>query len=180
MDKLRWKPVNRKRSNKLKYNDPEYNRGYDLDMEDFTSLVVKYNANSLNYIEECRLGDHVMTMMNIVLENPKINPRSPEELDKITDDMFMSGWNSLHYIKDGKKPYSYVYRCMYTAACKYYTKVVKDRKKQEEIDEWVTEAYLEYRDSVRSGKVGEDEVDEMVTDAYIDYKESVRQDPDGE
>lgn len=157
MDKLRWKPINRKRSNKLKYNDPEYNRGYDLDMEDFTALVVKYNANSLNYIEECRLGDHVMTMMNIVLENPKINPRSPEELDKITDDMFMSGWNSLHYIKDGKKPYSYVYRCMYTAACKYYTKVVKDRKKQEEIDEWVTEAYLEYRDSIRSGKVGEDE-----------------------
>ena len=157
MDKLRWKPVNRKRSNKLKYNDPEYNRGYDLDMEDFTALVVKYNANSLTYIEECRLGDHVMTMMNIVLENPKINPRSPEELDKITDDMFMSGWNSLHYIKYGKKPYSYVYRCMYTAACKYYTKVVKDRKKQEEIDEWVTEAYLEYRDSIRSGKVGEDE-----------------------
>ena len=157
MDKLRWKPVNRKRSNKLKYNDPEYNRGYDLDMEDFTALVVKYNANSLNYIEECRLGDHVMTMMNIVLENPKINPRTPEELDKITDDMFMSGWNSLHYIKDGKKPYSYVYRCMYTAACKYYTKVVKDRKKQEEIDEWVNEAYLEYRDSIRSGKVGEDE-----------------------
>lgn len=157
MDKLRWKPVNRKRSNKFKYNDPEYNRGYDLDMEDFTALVVKYNANSLNYIEECRLGDHVMTMMNIVLENPKINPRSPEELDKITDDMFLSGWNSLHYIKDGKKPYSYVYRCMYTAACKYYTKVVKDRQKQEEIDEWVTEAYLEYRDSIRSGKVGEDE-----------------------
>lgn len=157
MDKLRWKPINRKRSNKLKYNDPEYNRGYDLDMEDFTTLVVKYNANSLTYIEECRLGDHVMTMMNIVLENPKINPKTKEELEAITDDMFMSGWNSLHYIKDGKKPYSYVYRCMYTAACKYYTKVAKDRKKQQEIDEWVTDAYMEYRDSIRSGKVGEDE-----------------------
>lgn len=157
MELLKWKPVKRKRTNKLKYNDPEYIRGYDIDMEDFTTLVVKYNDRTLNYIEECRLGDYVMTMMNIVLENPKINPRTNEELGLITDDMFMSGWGSLHYIKDGKKPYSYVYRCMYTAACKYYTNIIKERNKKEAIDEWLNDAYIEYRESIRSGKVGEDE-----------------------
>ena len=79
MELLHWTQVDRKRSNSIRHDDPSFVRGYDLDMDDFTVLVAKYNAEQLSRPEENRLLDYVMTMLNIVLENPKINP-TPEEI----------------------------------------------------------------------------------------------------
>lgn len=153
METLKWKQVDRKRSNKISHTDPEFVRGYDLDMTDFTALVGKYNAKTLTYKEECRLLDYVMTMMNIVLENSKVNPRGAEEMDGVTDLMFMDGWGALSHIEDGVKPYSYIYRSMYIAVLRYYKKRYSDRRKQEAIDKLVEDAFAEYMESVGDGKV---------------------------
>ena len=152
MEILIWKPIDRKRQKDISYNSPEFNKGYDLDMVDFTALVGKYNAKSLTNAEENRLYMYIMTMMNIVLENPKVNPKK-YEMDDLTDLMFMDGWKSLKYIKEGTKPYSYIYHSMYIAVCKYYKKVVKDRERKEQLESWIDEAYAEYKEAIGDGKV---------------------------
>lgn len=152
MELLKWNAVTRNRSNDIPHDSPDYVRGYDLDMEDFAAMVVKFNDRTLKYAEECRLADYVRTMINIVMENPKINPRTREEREDVADSMFLDGWNALRYIKNGAKPYSYVYRSMYTAACRYYKKLVKDRKKQEALQAAIDECYAEYHESISDGK----------------------------
>ena len=152
MDLIRWNPVNRKRSNDFKYTDAEFVRGYDIDMPDFTELVTKYNTSELLPKEETRLSDYVLTLMQIVTENPKINPQ-PDELSDLTDAMFLDIWNALHYIKPNTKPYSYLYRAGYTCACRFFKKKITERQKAEEINAHVTEEYVLYHDSVTDHKV---------------------------
>lgn len=151
MERLIWTPVKRKRCNTLPYTSTEYVLGYDLDMEDFTQLVATYNTRALLRDEENRLYDHIRTMVNIVLENPKLKP-SKDEIDGITDSMFMDGWGALKYIKGGKKPYSYIYRSMYTAACRFYTRKIKEREKAEAIADHVNEVFTDWLESVTDHK----------------------------
>ena len=152
MDLIRWNPVKRKRSNDFKYTDAEFVRGYDIDMPDFTELVTKYNTSGLLPKEENRLSDYVLTLMQIVTENPKINPQ-PDELSDLADAMFMDIWNALHYIKPNTKPYSYLYRAGYTCACRFFKKKITERQKAEEINAHVTEEFVLYHDSVTDHKV---------------------------
>lgn len=152
MDLIRWNPVKRKRSNDFKYTDAEFVRGYDIDMPDFTELVTKYNTSVLLPKEENRLSDYVLTLMQIVTENPKINPQ-PDELSDLADAMFLDIWNALHYIKPNTKPYSYLYRAGYTCACRFFKKKITERQKSEEINAHVTEEFVLYHDSVTDHKV---------------------------
>lgn len=152
MDLIRWNPVKRKRSNDFKYTDAEFVRGYDIDMPDFTELVTKYNTSVLLPKEENRLSDYVLTLMQIVTENPKINPQ-PDELSDLADAMFLDIWNALHYIKPNTKPYSYLYRAGYTCACRFFKRKITERQKAEEINEHVTEEFVLYHDSVIDHKV---------------------------
>lgn len=152
MDLIRWNPVKRKRSNDFKYTDAEFVRGYDIDMPDFTELVTKYNTSVLLPKEENRLSDYVLTLMQIVTENPKINPQ-PDEISDLADAMFLDIWNALHYIKPNTKPYSYLYRAGYTCACRFFKKKITERQKAEEINAHVTEEFVLYHDSVTDHKV---------------------------
>lgn len=149
---LTWIHTDRKRSNTIPYTDPSFVVGYDIDMSDFTDLVDKYNQNSLVKPEEDRLYKYVMTVMNIVLLHPKLNP-SNSEMDELTDVMFLSGWNALHYIKQGVKPFNYIYRAMYTHACSdYYAKKVAERRKAEAIAKHVEEVWNDWWDAVTDHK----------------------------
>lgn len=152
MDLIRWEPVNRKRSNNISYTDAEFVRGYDLDMPDFTVLVTKYNRKELKHDEEERLTDYVLTLMQIVTENPKINPR-PDELSDLVDAMFLDVWNALHYIKENTKPYSYLYRAGYTCACRFFKRKISERTKEAEINAHITEQFVLYNDMVSDHKV---------------------------
>lgn len=152
MQTLKWTETSRKRDNSLSHDHPDYVPGYDLDMADFTELTATYNERALSRQEEDRLHLYVMTLMNIVLENPKLNPRR-EELDQLTDAMYIDGWGSLRYIHDGKKPYSYVYRSMFTAACRFFKRKIKEREKEEAIRTHCAEAYDEWLDEVGDHKV---------------------------
>lgn len=153
MELLIWVNPNRKRSNKLAYSDPNFVVGYDIDMADFSALVDTYNQRNLLPGEETRLHRYIMTMMNIVLENPKINP-TKGEVDELTDVMYLDGWGSLKHIKPGVKPYSYIYRSMYTAACtRYYLKKIKEREREKAIIEHCEEELALWEDSVSDHKV---------------------------
>lgn len=153
MEIIHWDPISRKRNKSARYTDEDFVNGYDLDMEDFSSLTTKYNAGELLREEEQRLHLYVMTLMKIVLENPKIMPRNTDELDKVTDAMFVAMWGSLRYIKDGRSPYSYLYRSGYTSACTWFKKQIKEREKEESIRKHCEEVYLEYMDSISDHKV---------------------------
>lgn len=152
MELLKWREVNRKRNKNIRYTDEDYVVGYDLDQMDFAELVAKFNAKTLSYIEECRLALHVRTMLNIVLENPKIQPR-PDEIDGLTDAMFLAMWNSLKYIKEGRKPYSYMYQSGSNAAHRYYKTLIHAREKEEAIMQHLHRVYDEWQEEQSDGKV---------------------------
>lgn len=152
MELLKWRPIDRKRNKNIRYTDADYVTGYDLDMDDFSLLVGKFNAGSLSYPEECRLTVHVRTMLNIVLENPKIQPR-PDEIDPLTDAMFMAMWGSLKYIKEGKKPYSYMYQAGRNAAHRWYKNLIRARAKEAAIEQHLHEVYDEWVEENSDGKV---------------------------
>lgn len=154
MELIHWRTVTRKRSKKIPYTSPEFVHGYDIDSADFTALVTQYNANQLDHREEERLYDYVRTVMQIVLENPKkFNPRSAEEKDALTDAMFVAMWGAMKYVKDGKDPYSYVYRCGYTAGCTFYRKLYAERAKEQAIAEHLDSCYLDWEAEVKNPKV---------------------------
>lgn len=156
MQTLKWTETSRKRNNSLSHDHPDYVPGYDLDMADFTELTATYNERALSRQEEDRLHLYVMTLMNIVLENPKLNPRH-DEIDQLTDAMYIDGWGSLRYIRDGRKPYSYVYRSMFTAACRFFKRKIKEREKEEAIRNHCAEAYDEWLGEVGDHKVRVDD-----------------------
>lgn len=154
MELIRWRAVTRKRSRKIPHDSPDFVHGYDIDSADFTELVARYNARTIDHREEERLYDYVRTVMQIVLENPKkFNPRNAEEKDALTDAMFTAMWGGMKYVKDGKDPYSYVYRCGYTSGSTYYKKLYKQREKEQAIAKHLDDCYLDWEAEVRNPKV---------------------------
>lgn len=153
MELLYWNPIKRKRSRELPYTSPEFVRGYDLDVADFTELIAKYNRKQLLPSEELRLFDHIRTVMNIVFENPKVNPRNPAEKEECADFMFPDAWGSMKYIKAGTSPYSYIYRSCFTAACRFFKKKISERNKANAIEEHLEECEREYRSEAGDGRV---------------------------
>lgn len=153
MELLHWEKVDRKRSREISYTHDDFVRGYDLDIADFTSLVEMFNRRSLTADEETRLYDYVRTMISIVFENPKIKCRNMAEKEDCADSMFVDCWNALKYIKDGRSPYSYIYRSGYTAACRYFKKKIADRKKRDAIQEHLWECFRDYQEAQSDGRV---------------------------
>lgn len=153
MQLLYWKKIDRKRSREIPYDHADFVLGYDLDMKDFTELVALFNERPLLATEEARLYDYIRTMINIVFENPKINCRNTKEREDCADFAFPDAWGSLRYIKNGASPYSYIYRSIFTASCRYFKKKISDRKKEEAIEEHLRECAEEYKASVSDGRV---------------------------
>lgn len=149
---IRWSPVDRKRRNDIQYSAPEYVVGYDLDMDDFSALVDKYNTEEITESEKNRLHIYVLTMLQIVTENPKINPK-PGEIEDLVDAMYLDAWNALHYIKKGVKPYSYIYRAAYTSACRFYKQRITNRNKELAILSHLMEEFNDYKESISDHRV---------------------------
>ena len=110
MELLYWNPVNRKRSKNTPCTSPDYVKGYDIDVHDMTALVAKFNRQQLLPSEELRLYDHVRTLINIIFENPKINPRNSQEKEECADFIFVDCWGAMRYVKSGANPFIYIYR----------------------------------------------------------------------
>ena len=81
-----WKDPKRKRLTVISYTDPDYTKYYDLDLKDFTNIVVKVgNKQRLTNDEELRYTDYLYTMMNIVFENPKFKNKSVIEKEELQE-----------------------------------------------------------------------------------------------
>lgn len=139
-----WNYVERKRNKKIRHTDKDFVWYYDIDLEDLSELVSKYNRMSITDPENDRLLKYVLTMMNIVFEHPNVNPRSLDEKEALADHVFMKSWGSLKYIKDGANPYSYLYRSGYTAVGEYYNNLYRTRRKEEAINQHLQQCYDDY------------------------------------
>ena len=156
MEPLRWKNPGRKRNLNTKYTDPSYVIGYDLDNEDFQNIIIKLkNKEALTYQENTRYGNHILTIIEIVLENNKFKDKPSEEKAEIRDQIafeLCTGITTFNPDK-GSSIFSYAYRIAYVAGIHYYTDKVKDLTKQESIMEHCMEELREYLDTVNDGKV---------------------------
>lgn len=153
MELLRWAPVDRKRNKNATWNSPDFVLGYDLDVEDLAALIEKFNKFTITTAESNRLFDHVRTLMNIVFEHNDFRPTSKAEKEAMADGMFTDIWGAFKHITTERKPYSYLYRCGYTAAKRYYTKLYRERAKQATIQQHLDEVYEEYMAENSNGKV---------------------------
>lgn len=156
MNLPRWKNPGRKRILLISYNDPKYCKYYDLDVEDFTNLVIKLcNKEILSEQENNRYGIYLITITYIVLENSKFKNKSSEEKSEMADQITYELCTGLLSYKPEKKSniYSYAYRIAYVAGIHYFTNKEKDRKKSETIMEHCMEELQEYLDSITDHKV---------------------------
>lgn len=154
MKQIRWNSVNRKRLRNARYTDPEYVVGYDLDTHDMDALVTKFNSNNITETEADRLGRHVLTLMQIVIENPKFLSRPKEDYEELTDYMFLKMWGAIKYIDTTKgRAYSYLYRSGYTAVASYYQNKNKVEEREKQIDEYLQDVWQEYDEERSDHKV---------------------------
>ena len=151
-----WKNPNRKRLTNISYTDKEYTKYYDLDINDFTSIVVKLHNNQiLTKDEGRRYVDYLYTVMNIVFENTKFKNKVISEKEEIQEQAIMELLQALpHFdISKGSSLYSYAYRCCYVAFCHYYTNKIKEYKKQKAITEHCNNELNEYYECIGTCKV---------------------------
>lgn len=151
MELIKWKQVDRKRRRGISYQDPEYIRGYDIDTQDFGSLVDRFNRGPLTGPEEKRLYDYALTIVAIVLENPKVSFKKGE-FDGLTDQMFFDVWRSFKYIKPGSNPFNYTYRAGFTAVQTYFSRKIKERLKEAVIQEHIFDVMEEFYSETNAGK----------------------------
>lgn len=156
MELPKWKNPGRKRILLISYKDPKYCTYYDLDVEDFTNLVIKLrNKEILTEQENDRYGIYLITITYIVLENVKFKNKSLQERNEIADQItyeLCTGLQSFNPDK-GSGIYSYAYRIAYVAGIHYFTNKLKDIKKQEAIMEHCMEELQSYLDSITDHKI---------------------------
>lgn len=162
MDALKWKNPNRKRLKNAKFNDPNYVKGYDLDLEDFGLLVTKLrNGERLTEVENDRYGIYILTVIEMVLEGPKFKNKTASEKSEIREQQYMELLTGLPMYDCNRGPiYPYAYRIGYTAACHYYTALTDSYRKQKAIEEHCQEEYDFYLDEYSTHKVSNNNVRE--------------------
>lgn len=151
-----WKNPNRKRLTNISYTDPNYTKYYDLDVDDFTNIVVKLgNKLRLTQDEDLRYTDYLYTIMNIVFENPKFKKKSVTEKEELQEQAIFELLGALPSFdpNKGSSLYSYAYRCCYTSFCHYYTNKIKDYSKRQAIEEHCQAELAEYLEFIGNGKV---------------------------
>lgn len=157
-----WKNPNRKRLINISYTDKDYVKYYDLDLNDFTNIVVKVrNGQRLTNDEELRYTDYLYTIMNIVFDNPKFKKKSVTEKEELQEQAIMELLQALPNfdVNKGSSLYSYAYRCCYIAYCHYYTNKIKEYKKSKAIEEHCMKELDIYLESIGTGKVNTSEID---------------------
>lgn len=151
MDALRWHSPNRKRIVDIRYDDPEYVPGYDLDVQDFTEIV-KCNKDRvrLSIDQDTRYGHYIMCIIELVLESPKFRDKDRNTKFEMRDQMayeLCTGLNSFNPDR-GSSIFSYAYRIAYVAGIHYFKEQEKEHKKSEAIRAHCLEELQEYIEGV--------------------------------
>ena len=132
----KWKNPGRKRNCKANHNSPDYCKYYDLDIDDFTNLVVNLrNGKHLSFTDNERYAMYVYTMIYIVLENPKFKQKSMVEKSELFEQAIFELLQSLpkFEIDRGSSIYSFAYRCCYISFIHYYENKKNEFSRQQSI-----------------------------------------------
>lgn len=152
----KWRNPGRKRLVNISYKDPGYTKFYDLDLSDFTELVLKIkDGKVLNSQENDRYGIYILTIAYIVQESPKFKHKPTQEREEITDYQTFELLNGLPKFNPdrGSSIYSYAYRIAWVAGIHYYTDKINNYKKKQEIEKHCLEELAEYLDEISTHKV---------------------------
>lgn len=156
MEALRWTNPHRKRNIHASYNSPDYVRGYDIDINDFTYIVNKlHNEVKLTEAENDRYGMYVLAVIECILEGPKWKNKSHDERFELRDQMYYEMLIGMHNFDQskGSSIFSYSYRIGYVAACHYYKDLNNKLKRQQAIEDHCNEELEEYRETYSTHKV---------------------------
>ena len=126
MNFFEWKTVKRKRSKILQYTDNEFVQGYDVDIQDIVNLSKKVEQDALTYSERERLGVHIITIVNIVFENPKIRIIDRDIKQQAAERSFIAMWKSLDKISE-RNAFSYLYTVGFNAWKKFVRSSISKR-----------------------------------------------------
>lgn len=131
--KVIFKKVNRKRIKKIRYTDPEYVSGYDVDLIDFQELNDKrIKAIPLTPAEDHRYGVYILTMVEIVMEGPKFRNKVGIERQEVKDQAaFELTIALMSFNPERGSIFSFSYYCAYVGAIHYYTAKAKLKKKEQ-------------------------------------------------
>lgn len=131
--RVTFKRVNRKRIKKIRYTDPEYVSGYDIDLIDFEELNNKrINNIPLTVNEDKRYGIYILTMVEIVMEGPKFRNKVSRERQEVKDQSaFELTIALMSFNPERGSIFSFSYFCAYVGAIHYYTNKAKLKKKEQ-------------------------------------------------
>lgn len=155
MEGIMWKSPGRKRHIDISHTDPGYVRYYDLDNDDFETIVGKLrNRAPLTEDEDRRYGDYVQTIMEIVMESPKFKNKTREEKYEMRDQGYYELCTGITSFKPnrGSRIFSYAYRICYVAYIHYFTMKKHENDKQEAITKHCLEELDEYIESITDHK----------------------------
>lgn len=150
----RWSKVNRKRQIQISYKDPTFVRYYDLDLQDFTDIVLKLKRNEdLSVSENYRYGLYIMTMCIIVLEGPKFVMKTKDEKEKMIEVQYYELLTKIHTFDPALGSiYSYSYKIAWNAGIHYFKDVIKKEKREKKLKKHLDECYEDYMSEITQGK----------------------------
>ena len=152
----KWKDPGRKRETNIQYTDPNYTKYYDLDLNDFTNLVIKLRNNErLTEADNERYGTYIITISLMVQEGPKFKMKSKQEREEMIEYQTLELLLGLPKFDPdrGSSIYSFAYRIGYTAACHYYPDKITDYNKQKSLNEHCNNEIDEYLEEYSDHKV---------------------------
>lgn len=150
----RWSKVNRKRQIQISYKDPTFVRYYDLDLQDFTDIVLKLKRNEdLSVSENYRYGLYIMTMCIIVLEGPKFVMKTKDEKEKMIEVQYYELLTKIHTFDPALGSiYSYSYKIAWNAGIHYFKELIKKEKREKKLNKHLDECYQDYMSEITQGK----------------------------
>ena len=151
MNFFEWKSVKRKRSKILHYTDKDFVQGYDVDVDDIVNLSKKVSPDTLTYSERERLGIQIISIVNIVFENPKIRIIDQDVKQQAAIRSFGAMWKSLDKISE-RNAFSYLYTVGFNAWKKFTRASIAKRRKNDAIRTHVNECIDLYINECASGK----------------------------
>lgn len=157
----KWKNPNRKRKVDISYDDKDYTKYYDIDINDFQSLLIKLKNNiRLSTQENDRYGTYILTIALIVQEGKKFKMKPSWEREQILEQQYYELLYGLPTFNPDKgRLYSYAYRIGYTSACHWYTNQIEFKKEQDAIIAHCKQELEEYYDEYSDHKTRTTEYD---------------------
>lgn len=150
----RWKKVNRKRKIQISYSDPDFVQYYDIDLTDFTDIVLKLKNNQdLTEQESIRYGLYVITICMITLEGPKFVKKTKAEKEKMIEVQYYELLTKIHNFDPTLGSiYSYSYKIAWNAGIHYFKDLIKNDKREKRIQAHLDACLGDYKSEVTSGK----------------------------